>query len=340
LLRIAKTVGVLPKENAAMATDPVTDAFTDGFEKHRAELLRHCYRMLGCFADAEDLVQDTLLRAWRSRATYSGDAPLRHWLMRIATNACLNVLDRQRPRRCPQLDIEAAIEGAPLHALEADHWVTPAPDAQLFARPDTALELREQVSLAFLALLQRLPPKQRAALLLKDVVGWSSQEIAQALELTLSSVNSALHRARETMAAAPCGPSADPEPEILAKYVRCWEERDLEGLLGMMRQDIAFAMPPFATWFRGVAAVRGFLESPRFTAFWLRGLVAVPTRANGLPALAWYTPGVDGHRRPHSIHVMLFEAGRLAEATNFIGAHYLYGFDLPEGLPVMRSAEP
>jgi RNA polymerase sigma-70 factor, ECF subfamily len=324
-----------------MARDPMSGEFTDGFEKHRAELLRHCYRMIGCFADAEDLVQDTLLRAWRSRATYSGDAPLRHWLMRIATNACLNALDRQRPRRFPQLDIEAAIDGAPFHAMEeASHWVTAAPDALLFPQPDTALELREHVSLAFLALLQRLPPKQRGAFLLKDVVGWSSQQIAQALGLTLSSVNSALHRARETMAAAPCGRPADPEPEILAKYVRCWEERDLEGLVGMMRQDIALAMPPFATWFRGVAAVRGFLESPRFTAFWSRGLLAVPTRANGLPALAWYTPAADGHRRPHSIHVMLFKAGRLAEATNFIGEYYLYGFGLPDRLPVTPSAEP
>jgi RNA polymerase sigma factor (sigma-70 family) len=152
---------LMPTENTAMATDPVSAEFANGFEKHRAELLRHCYRMLGCFADAEDLVQDTLLRAWRSRATYSGDAPLRHWLMRIATNACLNALDRQRPRRFPQLDIEAATEGAPLQALEAAHWITPAPDALLFPRPDTALELREQVSLAFLALLQRLTPKQR-----------------------------------------------------------------------------------------------------------------------------------------------------------------------------------
>jgi len=313
-----------------MAAAPLSAEFADGFEKHRADLLRHCYRMLGCLADAEDLVQDTLLRAWRSRETYSGDAPLPHWLMRIATNACLNVLDRQRPRRWPRLDIEPAIEGAPLHALEAAHWVTPAPDALLFPRPDTALELREQVSLAFLALLQRLPPKQRAAFLLKDVVGWSSREIAQALELTLSSVHSALHRARETMAAAPCGRPADPDPEILAKYVRCWEERDLEGLVGMMRRDIAFSMPPFATWFRGVAAVRGFLESPRFTAFWSRGLVAVSTRANGLPALTWYTPGADGHRRPHSVHVMSFKAGRLTEATNFIGAYYLYGFVVPQ----------
>jgi RNA polymerase sigma-70 factor (ECF subfamily) len=322
------------------ASDPVSAEFTDGFEKHRAELLRHCYRMLGCFADAEGLVQDTLLRAWRSRATYSGEAPLRHWLMRIATNACLNALDRQRPRRWPQLDVEAAIEGAPLHALETAHWVTPAPDARLFPRPDTALEQREQVSLAFLALLQRLPPKQRAALLLKDVVGWSSQEIAQTLELTPSSVNSALHRARETMAAAPGDRPAEPEPEILAKYVRCWEERDLEGLIGMMRQDIAFAMPPFATWFRGVAAVRGFLESPRFSTFWSRGLVALPTRANGLPALAWYTPGADGDRRLHSIHVMRFKAARLAEATNFIGAYYLQGFDLPNRLPALPAAGP
>jgi RNA polymerase sigma-70 factor, ECF subfamily len=258
-----------------MGSGPVGADFAEAFDQHRAEILRHCYRMLGCFADAEDLVQETLLRAWRSRATYTGDAPLRHWHMRIATNACLNVLERQRPRQLPQLDLEAAGARSPLQELEAAHWLTPAPDALLFPRPDAVLELREQVSLAFLALLQRLPPKQRAALLLKDVLGWSSRDIAQALELTLSSVNSALHRARETMTSAPTGQPDDPPVEVLKNYLRCWEEGDLEGLVGIMRRDIAFAMPPFATWFRGAVAVREFLESPRFAAFWSRGLAAM-----------------------------------------------------------------
>src|SRR5262249_36868286 len=185
-----------------------------------------------------------------------------------------------------------------------------------------------------------LLPRRRAVWRVRAVVGWSPHELGNPLRLCLSSVLSVLHRPREPMAAAPCGRPADPDPEILAKYVRCWEERDLEGLVGMMRQDIGFAMPPFKTWFRGVAAVRRFLESPRFTAFWSRGLVAIPTRANGLPALAWYTPGAEGQRRLHSIHVMLFKAARLAEATNFIGGYYLHGFDLPERLPVTPSAGP
>ena len=166
------------------------------FAEHRPALLRHCYRMMGSFEEAEDVVQDVLLRAWRSRETYAGDAPLAHWLMRIATNACLNALTRGRARALPQLDRAAGALGTPMEELEAATWVTPAPDARLFPDPARAAEAREQVALAFIALLQRLPPKQRAALLLKDVVGWSAEEIAAALDLTVSSVNSALHRAR------------------------------------------------------------------------------------------------------------------------------------------------
>jgi RNA polymerase sigma-70 factor (ECF subfamily) len=306
-----------------------TDEFREAFAKHRPELLRHCYRMLGAFADAEDLVQDVLLRAWRARATYAGDAPLGHWLMRIATNACLNELARGRRRELPQLD---RAPGAPLEELEAATWVTPAPDAALYSDPGEAAEAREQVALAFIALLQRLPPRQRAALLLKDVVGWSAEEIAAALALTVSSVNSALHRARETVAARPRPSPEEPTAEVLRDYVRSWEARDLEALVARLRSDVVFAMPPHATWYRGADAVRRFLETPRFMAFWSRGLRALPTRANGLPALAWYVPDPDGSDRLHSLHVMRFVDGALAEATNFIGAAYLRGFDLPARL--------
>jgi RNA polymerase sigma-70 factor (ECF subfamily) len=306
-----------------------TDEFREAFARHRPELLRHCYRMLGAFADAEDLVQDVLLKAWRARASYAGDAPLGHWLMRIATNACLNELARGRHRALPQLDRAA---GAPLEELEAATWVTPAPDAALYPDPGEAAEAREEVALAFIALLQRLPPRQRAALLLKDVVGWSAEEIAAALSLTVSSVNSALHRARETVAARPRPPTEEPTADALRDYVRSWEARDLEALVARLRSDVVFAMPPHATWYRGAEAVRRFLETPRFTAFWSRGLRALPTRANGLPAVAWYVPDVDGTDRLHSLHVMRFEGDALAEATNFIGAHYLRGFDLPPRL--------
>src|SRR6185503_20399601 len=135
---------------------------------------------------------------------------------------------------------------------------------------------------------QRLPPKQRAVLLLKDVIGWSADEIATALELTVSSVNSALHRARETVAGPPRASHEDPPPEVLAAYVRSWETRDLDSLVALLRQDVVFAMPPYATWFRGPDAVRTFLQTPRFGAFWTRALRLLPTRANGLPAIVFY----------------------------------------------------
>jgi RNA polymerase sigma-70 factor (ECF subfamily) len=311
-------------------SDSPAPAFTEAFAEHRPDLLRHCYRMLGSFEEAEDAVQEVLLRAWRARDTYAGDAPMAHWLMRIATNVCLNVLARERPRLLPQLDRSPVAVGTPIEELEAATWVTPAPDARLFPDPARAAETREQVALAFIALLQRLPPKQRAVLLLKDVVGWSAEEISAALELTVSSVNSALHRARETIATRPHVPAEDPPPEVLGAYVRSWEARDLDSLVALLRKDVVFAMPPHATWFRGAEAVRAFLQTPRFAGFWASGLRAMRTRANGLPAIAWYSARAgDGIYRLHSIHVMRFEDGALAEATNFIGAHYLHGFDFP-----------
>jgi RNA polymerase sigma-70 factor (ECF subfamily) len=314
--------------------DPGTAVLGETFVEHRPALLRHCYRMLGSFEEAEDVVQEVLLRAWRARDTYAGDAPLAHWLMRIATNACLNVLTRERPRALPQLDRDPIAPGAALHELEAATWVTPAPDARLFPDPAHAAETREQVALAFVALLQRLPPKQRAVLLLKDVVGWPAEEIAAALELTVSSVNSALHRARETVSARPRAPAEDPRPEVLDAYLRSWETRDLESLVALLRKDVVFAMPPHGAWFHGAEALAAFLQMPPFSVRWARGLRGTRTRANGLPALVWYAADPDdGVYRLHSIQVMRFQDGALAEATNFIGAHYLHGFDLPAIYP-------
>jgi RNA polymerase sigma-70 factor (ECF subfamily) len=288
--------------------------------------------MLGTFEEAEDVVQEVLLRAWRSRESYAGDAPLEHWLMRIATNACLNVLTRARPRALPQLDREPVAVGAPLAELEAATWVTPAPDARLFPDPARTAEAREEVALAFIALLQRLPPRQRAALLLKDVVGWPAEEIAAALELTVPSVNSALHRARQTVATRPRGPVEDPAPELLAAYLRSWETRDLESLVALLRHDVVFAMPPHDAWFRGAEVVRAFLQVPPFSVRWARGLRATPTRANGLPALVWYSPDDAGVHRLHSIQLVRFENGLAAEVTSFVGARYLHGFDVPDVL--------
>jgi RNA polymerase sigma-70 factor (ECF subfamily) len=304
------------------------------FSAHRPELLRHCYRMLGSFADAEDLVQEVLLRAWRSRDTYAGEVPLAHWLLRIATNACLSELARRKRRGLPQLDRPAALPTDPLEELEAADWLTPAPDAKLFEGPARALEVRESVALAFLALLQGLPPRQRAVLLLKDVVGWSAEEIATALELSLGSVNSALHRARETVATRTLAPSEDPPPDVLRAYVRSWEARDIKGLVSLLHDDVVFAMPPFANWLRGSAAVARFAERPPLAASWAKGFRIVETRASGQTALVFYRPTGESYR-PSDVQLVRFAEGRLVEAITFFGAAYLRGFDVPDHIALL-----
>jgi RNA polymerase sigma-70 factor (ECF subfamily) len=296
------------------------------FAQHRPELLRHCYRMMGSFADAEDLTQDALMRAWEARNSFRGEGPLRHWLLTIATNACLNALAGRRRLELPQGERPPSPAGTPPEELESSRWLTPAPDARLFPDPHQSAERRESVALAFLAALQRLPSRQRAVLLLKDVVGLPAEAIAEALELTVPSVNSALHRAREA-AGEPPAPSPEPPPEVLREYVRCWEERDLDRLTALLREDVVLAMPPHAVWFRGAGDVAAFLRTPRFQSFWSPGVRIALTRANGLPALGFYSAR-DGYRL-HSVGATRFEGGRVAELTVFIGPHFLHGFDLP-----------
>jgi RNA polymerase sigma-70 factor (ECF subfamily) len=296
---------------------------------HRPDLLRHCYRMLGAFADAEDIVQDVLLNAWRARESYAGDAPIGHWLMRIATNACLNELARRRRRGLPPMQREPSHGLAALDEREAADWLSPAPDSQLFSAPAQALEARESVALAFLALLQRLPPRQRAVLLLRDVVGWTADEVAAALELTVASVNSALHRARETIAAPPAPVAREPEPDVLRAYLRTWEDHDVDALVAMLHDDIVFAMPPHATWFRGPIELERFLRGPQFSSRWSMGFRVVETRANGGPAFAFYRRE-DGAYRRSSLQVVRFRDGKVTEVTAFLGAAYFRGFDLPE----------
>lgn len=300
---------------------------------HRPDLLRHCYRMLGSYADAEDIVQDVLLNAWKARDSYAGDAPLGHWLMRIATNACLNELARKRRRGLPTGERPPSPGNAALEELEAADWLTPAPDAQLFAAPAEVLEARESVALALLALLQRLPPRQRAVLLLKDVAGWTAEETAAALELTVGSVNSALHRARETIAAPAAAPAREPSPEVLRAYIRSWETHDVDSLVALMRDDIVFAMPPFATWFRGRHELEQFLRGPVFSARWSAGFRVVETRANGAVALAFYHRSGDRYQRS-SIQLVRFRDDQVAEVTAFIGAASFRGFEVPDHIAV------
>jgi RNA polymerase sigma-70 factor (ECF subfamily) len=294
----------------------------------RPDILRHCYRMLGSFADAEDIAQEALLNAWNARESQHGEVPVEHWLYRIATNACLNELARRKRRSLPAREREPSAVVEPLVESDAREWLTPAPDAALFGSPPRELETRESVALAFLALLQRLPPRQRAVLLLKDVVGWQAEEIAQALSLSLAAVNSALHRARQTIASRPAEPAAEPLPDVLRAYVRCWENHDVESLVALLRDDVVFSMPPHATWFRGVSDVERFLRSQRFSQRWAAGFRVVVTRANGQLALAFYRREERDYR-PSSVQLVRFVDG-LAELISFIGPEFHRGFALPD----------
>lgn len=332
-LRLARQRRGLPLPRKRQDADPsrctfwaVDVAFETALARHRAALLRHCYRMLGSFAEAEDLVQDALERAWKARASYRGDAPIERWLYSIATNACLSALARRKRRALPQTESEPAGGEYTLGETEPERWISPAPDQQLFPDPHEVAETRETVALAFVALAQRVPPKQRAALLLKDVLGWTTAEISDALGLSAASVSSALHRGRDAVARPPTR-ADEPSEETLRAFVRAWETRDLDALVALLAKDVILAMPPHAVWFRGVEPVVRFFQTPRFQSFW-QSLGPLPiTRANGLPAVA-FQRALDGSTiAPHSIMVVRFVAGRVAEMTTFIGASNFQGFE-------------
>ena len=284
--------------------------------------------MMGSFAEAEDLVQDTLERAWKSAA--SEPERVDHWLFAIATHACLTALaKRKRTRLLPQLDLAPATDPV-FGETEPERWITPAADARLFADPAAQAESRESVALAFIALLQRLPPRQRAALLMKDVLGWSSEGIAASLELSVGAVSSALFRARETLARSQVE-SDEPPPEALIDFVRAWESHDVDGLVALLRRDVVLAMPPHAVWFQGLDAVVRFLRSPRFSEFWSGGIRLAATRANRLPAFGFHRVLQNGRLQPHSVMVTRFVQGELAEMTVFVGPAYFAGFDISPG---------
>lgn len=279
----------------------------------RPALLRHCYRLVGRIDEAEDLVQVTLERAWKARATFRGDAPIDRWLFTIATNACLNALERRRHLTMPQLEV--APSGADFTLVEAEpsSFISPALDATLFPGVDEGLERRERVALAFIALLQRVPPRQRAAVLMKDVLGWSAEEIADALELTVASVNSALHRGRQTLATVELR-DEEPAPQTLGRFLEAWQTHDLDALVALLRHDVELAMPPWAMWFRGVEAVRAFFTSPRFEHFWAGGVRLEPSRANGSPAFVFLRAGAF-----HSLMVVRFVGEAVASMNVFVG---------------------
>jgi RNA polymerase sigma-70 factor (ECF subfamily) len=321
------------------------DAFETLTEPFRKELQLHCYRMLGSIHDAEDLVQETLLRAWRGLAEFEGRSSLRSWLYRIATNACLNALaSRKSAQRMLPQELGPPSSMPPKAAAEDVPWLEPYPDAALEDMtaaplgPEARHEMREAVALAFVAAIQHLPPRQRAVLLLRDVLGSSAAEAAQLLEMSIASINSALQRARATLGARagsprPRTPDDDAQRALLDRYVETWESADLDGLIALLKSDAILSMPPFREWFAGREAIRSFLEYA-WTTRGYAGFRLLPTRANGQPAFALYFRTHDSVEfRAHSLQVLTLRDGEIEVLTNFRNAQLFDKFGMPAVLP-------
>jgi RNA polymerase sigma-70 factor, ECF subfamily len=311
---------------------------------YRRELTAHCYRMLGSFQDAEDLVQETYLRAWRGFGGFEGRASVRTWLYQIATRACLTALQGRERRVLPAGLGGPAGPGRPAAAhLESVSWLQPLPDAAAGADPaDPAnvVALRESTRLAFAAALQYLSARQRAVLLLRDVLGWTARETADLLGMTSVASNSALQRARERMAALTPDPDdivpdAAAERQVLERYLSAFERADVDALARLLRRDAELQMPPVPTWFAGRDAITGFYASRVFRRGTWRGL---PTRANGYPAVASYLTAGDGVPRAHSIQVIETSAGLITGIHVWIDPGLFPGFGLPGRLADARSA--
>jgi RNA polymerase sigma-70 factor, ECF subfamily len=316
-------------------------AFSRLVEPHRRELHAHCYRMTGSVHDADDALQDAMLRAWRGLPRFEGRSSPRSWLYRIATNTCLDLISR-RPKRV--LPIDHSPSGDP-HAnvsppLAESVWVEPYPDERLgledgFAAPAARYDQRESVELAFVAALQYLPPNQRAVLILREVLGFSAKEVAESLDTTTASVNSALQRARATV--------EDKLPEqsqqetlrtlgdekiraLVEQYVDAWDRGDVDAVVAMLAEDAAFSMPPTSTWFRGRAAIADFLP---------RGPLSIPRRflpirSNAQPAFGTYRwVEEEGRYVPNAIHVITLRGTEIVDATCFLSPPLFPLFGLP-----------
>jgi len=293
------------------------------------ELLVHCYRFFGSLDDAEDALQETFLRAWRRLDTLKDPGALRAWLYRIATNVCLDLLDYHKSRSMPSArtqpyDPEGNLPGP----LQEPVWLEPLPDAYLAGQsqnPETRYEIQESVKIAFLTLLQELPGRQRAILILRDVLGWKSQEVASLLGTSVPAVNSALQRARLTMKnyhpedASGLGMEADPDTRsLLDRYVLAWEKADPAGLVSLLREDAILTMPPSPAWYQGRSAIRRYLEIRLFPPEAAGRFRLTPLRANSCPAFAIYQLDEAGAYRANALCVLDGSAGQISRVDSFL----------------------
>ena len=319
------------------------EAFVALTEPYRRQLHLHCYRMLGSFDEAEDLVQETLLRAWKGRAGFEGRSQVRTWLYRIATNACLDVLESRSRRLRPVESLQAA-------QPETVDWLQPYPDhlldqiASSDSGPDALVIARETIELAYLVAIQYLPPKQRAILILRDALGWSAKETANVIDESVASVNSALHRARSSMRQRLRGPrlewstEATPttaELQLLHRYMDATDRADVAALTLLLREEVRLTMPPYPTWFQGreeVATAFALSTDPSLPTY-LGQFRTVATAANRQPAVAAYVrrPGESDYRAL-GLDVLRLDGDLVIEITRFVTADLFPAFGLPTTL--------
>ena len=306
-------------------------------EQHRRELTAYSYRMLGSAFEAEDAVQETMVRAWRSFDRFEGRSSLRSWLYRIATNVCLDMLDgRNRRARPMEMGTEGTGEGPLGDVLPESVWLQPMPDGRVLAPETDPAELavqRESIRLAFMAALQHLPPRQRVVLILREVLRWRADEVATLLGSSVASVNSALQRARATMDATGLTPGDVAEPEddgqreLLGRYLEAFESYDLDSLTSLLAEDATLSMPPFPLWMRGADNIRRWMLGCGKDC---RGSRLVPTLANGSPAFGQYRPAADGGHEAWALQVIELADGRIVGLNSFLDTARLFPlFGLP-----------
>jgi RNA polymerase sigma-70 factor, ECF subfamily len=315
------------------------DAFGAMVEPHRRELQAHCYRMIGSVQDAEDMVQETFLRAWRRRDTYEGRASLRAWLYKIATNVCLDAL-KKRPRRAVPVTFQPLSTLAePIStSIMEPIWLEPYPDDLLsFSddNPEGRYSAQENIRMAFIAALHLLPPRQRAVLILRDVLDWQANEVADILDMTVAAVKSALHRARSTLAGQDLPPETVPVLDEsvqsrLHDYVNAWEAADIPALLHLLKQDATFSMPPIPSWYRGHAEIAGLTGKTIFSGDARGRWHLLPTRANHQIAFGLYRQtDVKNVYDAYGIQVLTFDGDQIADITTFINPTLFPLFNLP-----------
>ncbi|MDQ3209691.1 MAG: sigma-70 family RNA polymerase sigma factor [Actinomycetota bacterium] len=310
-------------------------------EEHRRELTAYAYRMLGSAFEAEDAVQETMLRAWRSYEGFEGRSALRSWLYRITTNVCLDMLSGKE-RRARPMDLgpaqhaEASLLGEPL--AEAT-WILPIPDSQVLPTsgdPAEVAESRETIRLAFVAALQHLPPKQRAVLVLRDVFRWKASEVAELLDTSVASVNSALQRAHATLGAAdisdaePLRPLDDEQRSLLERYVDAFDRYDMDSLTSLLHEDATWTMPPYQLWLQTHDDITTWCLGPGIGC---QGSRLLPIEANGSPAFAQYKPSAGGGHEPWALQVLEISGERITGICFFLDTAHLFPlFGLPERL--------